>query len=396
MKPRQIRNWVLTEAIGKGGQGTAFKGFDTKDFDLYGQVIPGLESSINFLGKSNSGSRLPENYVPFAEKFVVQINKIIESNTFEKHIVLKEFHDLVDSINPDAVAQRFQQEVDVLKRMSHPNLLKVIDYDLDKRWYVCKYYKNKTLIENKPRFKGNLLESLSSFRGIVSGVAELHKGGIVHRDIKPHNVFVDESGNLVLGDFGLVFFMDPGKTRVTNTMENVGSWNWMPEWATNERLEDTKPSFDVFSLGKLLWSMLTGEEYLRLWYYEDDRFNVVKKFPNDPTMSHANEIFKQCIVEREANCLPNAEALLVVVDSILGALKNQNVVLIGKWDKRCRFCGNGTYQTISDEVNNQISRLGLNNYGNNHYKVFNCNNCGHLETFFYSYENKPPIWGKIS
>jgi serine/threonine protein kinase len=285
--------------------------------------------------------------------------------------------------------------VDALSKMSHPNLLKIIQYNLTDRWYVCKFHKKKSLISNKSLFKGKLLESLGAFREVVSGVAALHAAGIVHRDIKPHNVFVSESDQLILGDFGLVYFLDSQRTKATNTLENVGSWNWMPEWATNERLEDTKPSFDVFSLGKLLWSMLTGEEYLRLWYFKDDRFNVEKIFPNDPTMKFANEIFEQCIVERENQCLPDASVLLGVVDSVLSALKAHSAVAIGDWSKKCRFCATGIYTTLSDDKNNQIQSLGLANYGNNHHKVFCCNNCGHLETFFYWYQNKPQIWDRI-
>ena len=86
----------------------------------------------------------------------------------------------------------------------------------------------------------------------------MHGKGLVHRDIKPENIFVDESEQLVLGDFGLVFFMDRDRTRLSDAYENVGSTDWMPGWATRMRIEEIKPSFDVFSLGKTIWSMVLG------------------------------------------------------------------------------------------------------------------------------------------
>ena len=72
-------------------------------------------------------------------------------------------------------------------------------------------------------FKGEMLHSLEAFQSLVEGVCELHKAGIVHRDIKPQNVFLSDDHRLVLGDLGIVFFSDPSHTRVTDSYENVGS-----------------------------------------------------------------------------------------------------------------------------------------------------------------------------
>ena len=56
---------------------------------------------------------------------------------------------------------------------------------------------------------------------------------------------MDDNNNLILGDFGLVFYSDNDKPRVSKTFENVGSRDWMPGWAYGKRVEEVNPTFDV-------------------------------------------------------------------------------------------------------------------------------------------------------
>jgi serine/threonine protein kinase len=97
----------------------------------------------------------------------------------------------------------------------HPNLLKILDADPDAKWFVSQFHPNGTLVENQHQFVGNFSKALRAFRPLVEGVSELHKHGRVHRDIKPQNVFFDAADNLILGDFGLVFFTDADHTRLS-------------------------------------------------------------------------------------------------------------------------------------------------------------------------------------
>lgn len=125
-------------------------------------------------------------------------------------------------------------------------------------------------------FQGNMLAALAAFRQLVEGVSQIHDAGLAHRDIKPANVFMSSDNRLVLGDLGMVFFADDQRTRVMETYKNVGSRDWMPGWAMGIRVEDVKPSFDVFSLGKLFWSMLSGRPKLQPWYHHRDEFELEK------------------------------------------------------------------------------------------------------------------------
>jgi len=259
-----------------------------------------------------------------------------------------------------------KQELDVLEKVQHPSLVQVHDSNLDERWFVMRYFEH-TLADHLEGTKGNLLASLVRFRPLVEAVATLHANGVVHRDIKPENVFVANDGRLVLGDCGLAIDADDAKRRITDTYENVGSRDWMPGWAYGMRLDAVKPSFDAFSLGKLLWAMVSGKRRLRLWYLHDPEFELETLFPDDPSMRWARVILDQCVVEREADCLEDAEAVLSEVNTVIEALRFGSQVL-GRDGYVCRVCGLGTCTKKLQSTQDS--------------ETFVCDHCGNMQSFY--------------
>jgi serine/threonine-protein kinase len=213
-----------------------------------------------------------------------------------------------------------KQEIETLHSISHPNIIQILAHNVAERWFVGEYHPGGTLSNHPGLFQGDLLRALTAFRPLVHAVAELHKGRRVHRDIKPHNVFIAADDRLVLGDFGIVFFDDSSRTRITDTYENVGSRDWMPGWAHGMRIEDTTPAFDVFCLGKLLWAMVSGRRVLQLWYHHKSQFELEAMFPADESIKWARVILDRCIVEEEKDCLKSAGELLREIDTVLPAI----------------------------------------------------------------------------
>ena len=123
-----------------------------------------------------------------------------------------------------------------------------------------------------------------------------------------------------MGDCGLAFKME-GVDRITETFENVGSRDWMPGWAMGMRLVDVRPNFDVFSLGKLLWSMISGDRVLQLWYHRRPQFDLAQRFQDDESIAFAQAILDQTVVENPEKCLVDASKLLALVDWTIGALR---------------------------------------------------------------------------
>lgn len=280
-----------------------------------------------------------------------------------------------------------------MSETTHPNLLAIRDFNQEEEWFVSQYHPNGVLHAKPDRFKGNFRDALAAFRPLVDAVAELHAKDIVHRDIKPANVFVAADDTLILGDLGLVFFADDESTRLSATLQNVGSRDWMPPWPMGQRDEDVRKSFDVYSLGKLLWAMVSGKQLLNLWYFDRDENNVERLFPASPYIHFANQIFKRCIVEEESDCLKDANALLEEVDRVLRIIELGADAISDRPTRPCRVCGMGNYTLVVDR-----DRVDLLNFfsfagaGNNNFKIFACSHCGHVQMFSFGGAKHPPAW----
>jgi len=160
---------------------------------------------------------------------------------------------------------RFQREIDALQKLDDPNILKIVDYGVDDRgapYLVTPYCENGTL-ENLPR--ASVIDTLRKFHGICKGVAHAHEKNVIHRDLKPKNIFLDAKYDPIVGDFGLCFLLDDEAVdeRLTEPMEVAGPrWFGAPE-ARDGRLEDVTPAGDVYSLGKLLHWMFSKQMFDR-------------------------------------------------------------------------------------------------------------------------------------
>lgn len=380
--------WEEIEEIGVGGQGKVIRVFDMQKVQLDLSILTEAIADIR-------GNRRSEE---LKEKIRKGIAKIARAETPMNYGALKILHSPNEARNFEDAEERLKRELEAMQQADHSNLLKVLDYNLQEKWFVSRYYPNGTLKDRSDWFIGQVERTLTAIRPVVDGVANLHEDKIVHRDIKPENIFVDKRDQLVLGDFGLVFFEDPGHTRISGTLENVGSTDWMPPWATRMRIEDINPSFDVFSLGKTIWAMVSGKPFLRLWYHREEEFDLEKMFPDKPEMALLNGLLDKCIVQYEKDCRKNADLLLKEIDSLLNALR-LGADLMSDSERPCRVCGLGKYQL---EVNSSqrdytnIGNYGLKPSGGRTFKIFVCDNCGHVQLFSCQQDSDPPGWIKIT
>ena len=217
----------------------------------------------------------------------------------------------------------------------------------------------------------------------MEAVAILHKNNVLHRDIKPDNIFFSDTG-LVLGDFGLVFLTDDERARISGTYENVGARDWMPPWAFGKRVEELSPTFDVFSLAKVLWAMISGKKILRLWYHTRPENNLSELFPRQPHMELVNQLLNMCIRENEEDmhCL-DASMLLQLIDQILQVMKNRGDLLRKGLRRICMVCGDGTYQIVVDDKQQLDMRayMGFSPVSGKRWRLLRCGSCGHVQFF---------------
>lgn len=301
-------DWAIVKELGKGGQGTVYlaRCFPEK---MTSQLHDAARKAVIGVKTENSGdfgTVLFEAFHAFSECRLG---------------ALKQLHAPDKAKNPATANERFRRELGILAKADHPALVKLLGSDSANNWFVMEYHRHGALSCHRDRFKGNLLGALLALRPVVEAVNQLHAGHVIHRDIKPDNIFVAEDGHLVLGDFGLAFDTGSDASRLTATYENAGSSQWMPTWALGMRVDDIPPSFDVFTLGKTLWAMVSGRSFLRLHYFRDRDFDLELQFPDDWTMKLANDLLAMCIAERKGGGLPDAGVMLREIDKTLRVLR---------------------------------------------------------------------------
>ncbi len=373
--------WDIIRKLGAGGQSTVYLVNEKTVSTSYDAVRRAMRDMVK--------DSTTEHDAPLAYKrFRGCLRDLIGLDDPSQQGALKVLHEPENARDPGLADERIAREIQVMSETRHPNLMRVKEVDPDHKWYVSEYYPRLTLADNKDLFKGDLRGALVALRPLVEAVAVLHKSGYVHRDIKPQNVFVGSNDELILGDFGLVYFADPEHPRVSATYENVGSRDWMPGWAMGMRIDQVKPTFDVFGLGKLLWSMVSGDPILQLWYFDKPKFDLVRRFPKSGHMRLANELFARCIVEEEETCLPDAGALLERIDGILTIIECNADLLDPHVRRRCRVCGLGEYNLIVDGDNVSARNFGISPAGSRAIKIFSCSHCGHVQLF--AYEGRVP------
>src|SRR5262249_10888377 len=165
--------------------------------------------------------------------------------------------ELAQVLGPD----RFLREIRLCGRLNHPHILAVHDSgDADGRlWFTMPFVEGETL---RSRLLREQQLPLNDALRITSEVAEAlhyaHQHGVIHRDIKPENILLTGSHALV-ADFGIARALTPGSDdKLTESGITLGTPRYMsPEQAMAQR--DVDQRTDIYSLGCVLYEMLTGE-----------------------------------------------------------------------------------------------------------------------------------------
>ena len=374
----------MIKSISRGGQGQVYLVRDASEVPNTEEQWKTFKRAIETL---NAGVE-EWNYEQAASELADEIRRIA-SESLATRGALKKLLPVEEGAAEDETAAlaRMKQELSTLESVEHPALVKVLDRNLDEEWFVMEFLEGGTLSNCLESYKGRVLATLVAFRPVVDATVALHTRKVVHRDIKPDNIFVASDGHLVLGDCGLAFRLEH-EERQTRTFENVGTRDFQPPWSSTTRLAEVQPTFDVFYLAKVLWAMVSGRPKFRLWYFDEDGNDLREMFPDDPAMEFVQEILRKCIVERERELkVHDARELLAEVDTAIAALSHGCQLPGRERIMRCRFCGIGTYETLEGGL--VAGPLVRTEYKRT-YVV--CDHCGHVETFAWPEGKPPPVW----
>jgi eukaryotic-like serine/threonine-protein kinase len=159
------------------------------------------------------------------------------------------------------VGARFRREGRTAASLSHPNIVQVYDAGEDEfegrrtSYIVMEYVPGgdlKDLIDRRGALSGGDVARLSE---VAAGLAHAHERGVIHRDIKPHNILLDENGRPKLTDFGVARALDA--THATRTGSYLGTALYSPP--EQLRGDGVTPKSDVYSLGVTLYHAATGQ-----------------------------------------------------------------------------------------------------------------------------------------
>jgi eukaryotic-like serine/threonine-protein kinase len=158
--------------------------------------------------------------------------------------------------------QRFRSEGQILGRLDHPNIARLIDagvLDGTHPYLVLEYIEGESIDAYCDRQKLNVDARVALFLNVLDAVAHAHSHLIVHRDIKPANIFVTRAGSVKLLDFGIAKLLDYTTGAAAPTRSSATALT--PQYAAPEQLlgKPVTTATDVYSLGLVLYVLLTGK-----------------------------------------------------------------------------------------------------------------------------------------
>jgi serine/threonine-protein kinase len=161
------------------------------------------------------------------------------------------------------VRERFLRESTIANRIGHPGAIRVLDTGADDAqdlvFLVLELLEGETLESRRARLGGQLsvVEAVEWTARLLDVLAAAHDRGVVHRDVKPGNVFLTLRGELKVLDFGLARLLDG--TRATRSGQRMGTPAFMSPEQAGGRVRHMDARSDLWSAGALLFTLLTGQ-----------------------------------------------------------------------------------------------------------------------------------------
>ncbi|KFI65652.1 non-specific serine/threonine protein kinase [Bifidobacterium cuniculi] len=210
-----------------------------------------------------------------------------EDTRLDREVALKVMHaQYTQGPDRDRFVQRFHREAKSAAAIANPHVVQVYDTGCDTSqdpgidYLVMEYVHGVNLryeLRRKHRF--SVRETLRIVGEVLAGLAAAHRSGIVHRDVKPENVLINDRGRVQITDFGLAKATSQATLSTTTTLMGTASY-LAPEMIEHNQ---ATPQGDCYSVGIMAWEMLTG----RLPFQADNPTTIIYKHvhENVPSLS---------------------------------------------------------------------------------------------------------------
>jgi serine/threonine protein kinase len=302
-------------------------------------------------------------------------------------------------VNPSPAAlEAFSREIETLGAVHDPRIVRIHDYKLEvtepppppegiketeeeaaareKEGYLPFYVMDKiqgqtleNLAGRKKAYEGKIHESLALMKEIGLALVKAHKAGLVHRDLKPKNIFIRDDGSPVIIDIGACQLVNGHRHMLVGGGPDSSCF-FAPElgsFGVSQR--DVCPANDVYSFGKLLYYLVSGGRELPRESHRQGEYDLRKKDPSRP-MELMYKIFDRTITGDLSRRVQSVEELLTLIDREM------------QEGATCVFCGKGTYKPISKRLMQAIWHIE-EEPGHRSYeaRLLVCDNCGNIQNF---------------
>jgi eukaryotic-like serine/threonine-protein kinase len=184
---------------------------------------------------------------------------------YQKQVAIKLIKRGMDT---DSVLRHFRNERQILAGFDHPNIARLLDGGATEHglpYFVMEYVEGLPIDQYCRNHALSITERLKLFREVCAAAAYAHRHAVIHRDIKPSNIVVTIDGTPKLLDFGIAKILQPGSAEAA-LATITGVRLMTPEYASPEQVrgEAVTTATDVYSLGVVLYQLLTGQKPYRL------------------------------------------------------------------------------------------------------------------------------------
>ncbi len=215
----------------------------------------------------------------FIEKLAVSEHSAVylaEKESDGINVILKVVRQVPDESDGIGAFDRFLQEYELIAELDHPNIVRIFDFGVsDDHAHIAMEYLAGGDLKQKIQMGISEQDAVNYIQQIAGALANVHKVGVLHRDLKPGNIMLREDGNIALIDFGLAKRMRL-KLELTDHGEIFGTPYYMSPEQGHANAVDARS--DIYSIGVIFYEMLTGEKP----YLADNAMGIIYKHSNAP------------------------------------------------------------------------------------------------------------------
>jgi len=270
---------------------------------------------------------------------------LAEDRKLKRKVALKFL--TVDRNNSSSELQQFIQEAQAAARLQHPNIITVHEVSEHQGvpYISMAYIEGLSLGEHAANRSLPLAEIIEIAMQVANGLAAAHDKGVTHRDLKPGNIMIDQSGSVRIVDFGLAILSniesapDPDATRTSTPIANriAGTISYMaPEQLLGQKLDSM---VDIFALGVILYELITEVHPFSADSVQEISACILRDTPDDLSLKRVNvpydlkRIVNRCLAKKPDKRFQTARDVSNELEELASELKRETAITLTDEDQ---------------------------------------------------------------